>query len=365
MSTTLNNNQGIAANNSPTGETVQLRSYQHASRLFGVDEDLARMPKLGFLYYVKFNVNRQAVYGNNHVDKNKLEVGLLCKKIDLPKFELTTETINQYNRKTLVQTQIKYNPINIDFHDDNSEITTSLWTDYYQYYYTDSNQTNAAFGDTKFGNQDYLYGLDAYQTAPFFNSIDVYVLHQKNYTKITLVNPKITSWKHDQLDADQDTKIMTNSMTVMYESVKYAKGQIKAGESDSEFTTLFYDNTPSPISNAGNNANSQKDASGKIPGEQALTGKPPPGATVFTKNAPAGRLPGIDPMQLAKYNLQQQNLGGVLNRNAGANQINQPASIGQLVLAGLGIANLLGVKLPQSKNINQNTIARAVSILKL
>jgi len=364
MSNILTNNQGIAANNGPAGETIQLRSYQHASRLFGVDENLARMPKLGFLYYVKFNVNTQSVYGNN-VNSQIANVGLLCKKIDLPKFELSTETLNQYNRKTVIQTQLKYNPVNIDFHDDNSDITTSLWTDYYQYYYSDSRQTSAAFGDTKFGDKDYIYGLDSYQTAPFFDSIDVYVLHQKRYTKITLVNPKITSWKHDTLDTEQDSKIMTNSMTIAYENVKYSEGQVAAGEPDSEFTTVFYDQTPSPITIAANNANSQKNASGRIPGEQALTGNPPPGETVFTRNAPAGPLPGVDPRALAKYNLQQQNLGGVLSRNATTSQNNQPASAGQLVMAGLGLANLLGINLPQNKNINQNTVARAVSILKL
>ncbi len=99
---------------------VSLRDYKHASNLY-VNDNQIRSPKLGFLYYVKFIINRDAQV--SEVDSN---VGVFVKKIDLPKFQLKTETLNQYNRKTQVHTGLSYNPVTIDFHDDTIGITNSL-----------------------------------------------------------------------------------------------------------------------------------------------------------------------------------------------------------------------------------------------
>jgi hypothetical protein len=361
MSSILSNNQGIFPNSGQTAGTIQLRSYRHASRVFGIEENFARIPKVGFLYYVKLNVNTQAVYGNSSVNDELNKVGLLCKKIDLPKFELVTETINQYNRKTVIQTQIKYSPVIIEFHDDNSDITTSMWKDYYQYYYADSNQADAAFGDTKFGSTDYSYGLDSNQTQPFFNSIDVYVLHQQRYTKITMINPTITAWRHDTLDTEQENKTLSNIMTVVYENVKYDEGTISSGEPSGAFTTPLYDQTPSPIATAGNSANSRKDASGQIPGSRALTGQQTPRSAIRATPNQTSPSAGIDGRTLEQYKLRQQGKNNILHGNSFTAQNSQPGSAGQLTLGGTGISNSLGINLPQS--VNNITIAKPVNTM--
>jgi hypothetical protein len=119
------------------GKGPILKDYQHADRLY-VKNTYARAPKFGFLYFVSFNINPKVINTLTGQWKNKQlyqEVGLLVKRIDLPKFSVTQETINQYNRKTNVQTTIKYNPISLDFHDDNSDITRDLWKYYFQYYF--------------------------------------------------------------------------------------------------------------------------------------------------------------------------------------------------------------------------------------
>ena len=76
------------------GEKYNLRDYRHAARLYA-DDHQVRAPKYGFLYYVKFEINQRAVVGT--LDKN---IGVYVKKIDLPKFTVQTEMVNQYNRKT-------------------------------------------------------------------------------------------------------------------------------------------------------------------------------------------------------------------------------------------------------------------------
>lgn len=246
---------------------VVLKDYQHAKKLY-VDNNYLKSPKFGFLYYVLFNINQNAILDQGWGFKNSKEVGLLVKKIDLPKFSIANETLNQYNRKTVVQTKLTYNPVSVEFHDDNQDITNNLWINYYQYFYKDSNYGGSNLGeaarnqrppeyqDTKYNRNNYAYGRYNYNDdkESFFTSIDIYVLHQQQFTQFTLVNPKITEWSHDTLDQSQGNKILGNKMTLMYENVFYNQGFV-GSDNPEGFTTIYYDNQPSPLATAGNSRN--------------------------------------------------------------------------------------------------------------
>ena len=229
---------------SPGGPTM--RDYQHASRLY-VDDNFARAPKLGFTYFVRFNVNTTAFTELSKTDHKT--AGMLVKKVDLPKFTIDTETINQYNRKKVIQKKITYNTIKIDLHDDNRDVTTSLWLDYFRHYYNDTSQNAAAFGDTKFGITDYRYGIydNSAATKPFFDSIDIFVFHKHRYSSFSLVNPKIKEWGHDSLDQSEGGKILQNSMTVEYENVHYGEGMVDDLEKSGQWPDVYYDKALSPI----------------------------------------------------------------------------------------------------------------------
>jgi hypothetical protein len=251
----------------PSG--ASMRDYQHADRLY-VKNNYARSPKVGFLYFINFNINPNAILDPSWKAKGSKDVGLLVKKADLPKFTISSETLNQYNRKTVVQTKITYNNISIDFHDDNNDITNDLWKNYYQYYYIDSvygslgspsaNGTGgisiiSEYADTKFGNQNYAYGLDNFQQDPFFKSIDIYVLHKGHgaydFTQITLVNPLVVDWVHDSLNQEENGKVLSNKMTLAYETVVYNKGKIVRNHNPPGFAPVYYDFTPSPLKVGG------------------------------------------------------------------------------------------------------------------
>jgi len=259
-----------------TGD-YNLKDYQHASLLYRSD-NYAKTPKLGFLYFVSFSINPSVPLDAGWGNIGKREVGLLVKKIDLPKFQPKTEIVNQYNRKTIIQTGITYQNINIEFHDDNSNLTRDLWTNYYRYYFRDSTYSTGAngqlpneFKNTKYGQNDYAYGLDGQQVEPFFDSITIYVLHQQNFTQYTLVNPMITDWNHDSLDQDVGNRVLANKMTTAYENVLYNKGKIVKGSSPEGFAAVYYDSQPSSIAVSGksNGANTPMGASdvfGPLPG---------------------------------------------------------------------------------------------------
>jgi len=229
-----------------------LRDYQHADRLY-VKNNYARAPKAGFLYFVDFDINRAAIPDATYREKGIKDVGLLVKRAELPKFKITNETLNQYNRKTVVQTKITYSSVNIDFHDDNSDITNNLWKNYYNYYYMDGvyGQVKEGlvpeFADTKFGTKDYSYGLDNFQNQPFFNNINIYVLHQHKFTQFILINPKISDWTHDAVEQGESNKFLANKMTVDYEGVSYKQGKIVRNKQPHGWLPVYYDNTPSPL----------------------------------------------------------------------------------------------------------------------
>jgi hypothetical protein len=237
---------------SNNGNGVNFKSYAHATGLY-VDGNFARAPKLGFLYFIAFNITPGVVIDQQWLNSDGIyDAGMLVKKIDMPKFKITTETINQYNRKANIQTKLNYDPVSIEFHDDNSEITNGLWKNYYKYYYTDSNYGDTtgginAFNDNKYDLDGKSYGLNNFQDKPFFDSIDIYVLHQGRFTQMRLINPMISSWEHDTVDQSIGNKVLQNKMSVVYENVFYYQGNIVEGTAPGRFASKYYDKEPSPL----------------------------------------------------------------------------------------------------------------------
>lgn len=360
------------------GDSANLKDYQHADRLY-VRETYARAPKVGFLYFISFNINPAAVRDPVWLGKGRKFVGLLVKKLDLPKFSLETEVVNQYNRKTVIQKSIKYNPVNIEFHDDNGDITTNLWKNYYKYYYADSvygdigggklrkGTVPASFIDTKYGTIDYAYGLNNFQIAPFFESIDIYVLHQKNFTQYTLINPLVTEWNHDSLNQDEGGKVLSSKMNVAYENVIYSSGKIVKESNPEGFAAVYYDTSPSPLSIGGNGTNTLFGEGGVIAGASAIFGENGSLANAqspldYLKVAIQANTTAKNIRQLSKSGLKQEGysiLTGVL-RDVQATG-NQPGGVGPAIRTGTGVGTLgsVGINLFSDKNSSVNDQTKA------
>lgn len=355
------------------GDQPHLKDYQHANRLY-VRNNYNRAPKFGFLYYVVFNINKEAIRDPSWKSR---EVGLLVKRIDLPKFLIKTEELNQYNKKTIIQTGIKYNNVSMDFHDDNGDTTRDLWTNYFKYYYADSNYGDSdvtklpagvppQYTDTKYGEPDYRYGfnnklatLASAPTTPveFFQSIDIYVLHQQRFSKYTLINPKISEWSHDSVDQNEGNKILSNKMSVVYENVLYNQGTVKKDQ-PSGFATIFYDTSPSPLSLGGNGTKSLFGPGGVIAGagaifgEDGLLNKENKTPLDYLNIALQGNNLVKNASQLSKAGLKQEGysiLNGVLGNIQATG--NQPGNVG----------DKLGINLFSGSNssVNGTTSAKA------
>ena len=245
-----------------------LTTYKHATRLYlGGGARYQHIPKFGHMYCVHFTINQKIIDAQQYLDSEwaRKYLALLVQEVQLPKFKITTDTLNQYNRKTNVQTKIAYEPMSFTFHDDVSDEVNSFWLNYYKYFYQDSRYSDpnspnikAAYGDTKYGTLDYPYGYNPAQPGAnqasqqyFLDSIEIFLLSGGRYTKIKIINPMITNWDHDSL-SQEGTKILKNKMSVVYEDVVYSSGRLAAPASGDDFVTLFedeavYDKTVSPL----------------------------------------------------------------------------------------------------------------------
>tara|TARA_B100000925_G_scaffold291526_1_gene279930 strand:+ start:2139 stop:3206 length:1068 start_codon:yes stop_codon:yes gene_type:complete len=239
-------------NNSRAGT---LADFAHADALY-VRNNLRLSPKTKFLYHVVFDVNQEALASLGKTVQsllNKREFNLLVNSVDMPRFQVDMDEKNQYNRKKLVQTRIRFEPVSFSFHDDMAGLTTLLWEAYYRYYSQDPNyaQKNTSgqpdttvprsyntFRNNMYGPEDsntYRYGLDnnKKKNIPFFNSITVNHLYSNNarpeFTSFTLVNPLISNWQHDNLD-QSDNSFTKNTMRIMYENVLYGRGRTGVDE---------------------------------------------------------------------------------------------------------------------------------------
>jgi len=72
---------------------------------------------------------------------------------------------------------------------------------------------------------------------------------------MTLVNPVIGSFSHDNLDQAYGAGVMNNTMQILYETVIYKSGIINKNNVPG-FATINYDNSPSPLTVLGGGTNS-------------------------------------------------------------------------------------------------------------
>jgi len=262
-----------------------LRDYTHASKTFRTNA-YQYAPKFKYLFHVYFDINSEVYSQNVSTGAN---FGLAVKTVKLPSFTFDTHTLNQYNRKRIVQSKIKYDPVDISFHDDNGNIIRSMWKAYYNYYYADGTKPSVVFAGSRggapaqpgatlanynerttyvpsiTGNESWGYIGDTNVPAsvsgvkvPFFKNITVFGFNQHNFVAYTLINPIISRLSHDTYDYAQNSGTMEMQMGVEYETVVYNEGAID-GKTPSNIVTGFgldanYDRTISPIARPGSNA---------------------------------------------------------------------------------------------------------------
>ena len=270
-----------------------MRDYTHASKTFTTNAYELK-PRFKFLFHVSFTLNTAEIPALSQLaGVNQITcLSYLVKTVDLPKYTIAAETLNQYNRKRVIQTKINYDPVTVTFHDDGGDNSRNLWYNYYSYYYKDPSQDYLApnsqngsmgnsanlqkgfgynsrdiYNDTRVGDvNDWGYVGESYNDGtssasgkpPFFKDIRIYGMDQHKTAEYVLINPIITNWSHDQYNYSEGAGVMQNSMTIAYETVKYYSGAVGNQRPDTNVQGFadpaHYDQTLSPISRPGSRA---------------------------------------------------------------------------------------------------------------
>ena len=241
-----------------------MKDYQHASRLY-IDNNHKLMPKQKFLFHVVFNTD-ETLFFNGFNSSERYQLNMLVKSCDLPKYNMSYEEKVQYNKKMYAANRIAYEPVNITFHDDHADTVNAFWKKYYEYSIADSVNMNddLTISNTKddyyeFGNARAMtkFGMDTpkQRKKPYLKGVEIFVLHKQRFTSMTLVNPVIGSFAHDNLDQADGTGILSNTMQILYETVIYKSGIINRNTVPG-FATINYDKAPSPLTVLGGGTNS-------------------------------------------------------------------------------------------------------------
>ena len=341
-----------------------MKDYQHASRLY-VDNNFKLMPKQKFLFHVVFNTDETLFEGgfNSH---ERYQLNMLVKACELPKYNMSVEEKTQYNKKLYTATRIAYEPVNITFHDDHADTVNAFWKKYYEYHIADSVGMNNDLTISNTKDDYYLFG-DARKTTkfgmdtpkirqkPYLKGIEIFVLHKQRFTSMTLVNPVIGSFSHDNLDQADGAGVLNNTMQILYETVIYKSGIVNKNNVPG-FATINYDNSPSPLTVLGGGTNSIFGPGGVVDGIGSVI-----------RNVQSGNILGAilsasntynNAKKIKKSDVKEELKGiakdGVLEVGKQAGSITNPVaqfSVGAAVVAGAAVASAVGT----TDNNNQAT----------
>ena len=183
--------------------------------------------------------------------------GFLVKTVEQPTITPKIEEVNQYNRKRQVVTGYTFAPINISLFDTADAMVLRMWQDYARYYFADFKQTKENYAydvvpledDTKeMRGADIGYGFSPAMDATgdlsgdtqfYFQSLEIFQVFRNAYTKITLVNPRISSFSSDELDYSTMDPV-SHRMQISYEVALYDNGGAPQ-KIDGDLAVLFRD----------------------------------------------------------------------------------------------------------------------------
>jgi hypothetical protein len=205
-----------------------------APRVHGMLGDtLDKLPRFKNHYFVAFHYTDLGPTNAN--PKSLIDVMHRIKSVDAPKFDIDTETLNQYNKPRIVPLRINYQPITITFHDDKSNYTTDFWRRIYQFYFLNgqrlsNSQYSTRDSDVVIDNgatihkqyNDYGYYIGNKENKKnLFYHMSLYMLQNGMCTRMDLVNPQLQSMQHDLFSQDMSGELAQNTTIWGYENVVY------------------------------------------------------------------------------------------------------------------------------------------------
>ena len=197
-------------------------------------------PRQQFGGYVSFVLDRdlfgQPFFDEVNNDELRVRMSSLVRTADLPQVDFQTQTLNEYNKKKIVNTGIQYQPVTIRVVDTASNSWLQMIMKYFAYHYMnprnkqngfrDVNSINYGQGGTDFIASQYgaggpfdsnRYGYNVNANPNFFERIDYVLYHAQKGVQYSLINPVMTGFTHNPIDYSSN-ELMEFTMTFQYES---------------------------------------------------------------------------------------------------------------------------------------------------
>ena len=198
-------------------------------------------PRQQFGGYVSFVPDRDLFtvpfFDDVNNEELRTRMSSLVRNADLPQVEFQTQTMNEYNKKKIVNTGVQYQPVTITVADTVSNAWLTLIMKYFAYHYMnprnkgvegDRDINSQAIGE---GGADFIgsqygaggpfdsnrYGYNLNLNPNFFERIDYVLYHAQKGVQYSLINPVMTSFTHNQLDYSSN-ELMEFTMTFEYEA---------------------------------------------------------------------------------------------------------------------------------------------------
>jgi hypothetical protein len=248
----------MAKDRDDKGRPIFSRGPRQASRIFGLDQErwdgatsgTTSPPRPKFLFLVRF-VRGVGQGGPEWKDG----VTFAVRRMDRPTVTPQIQELKQYNKKRLVQTGVKYDSVNIEFHDTLDAVLNTMWQEYSSYYFgdfrrTDQNAWRYDITMPDFKNEGQGFGLTLppgdvnspsyLEAAHFFERVECYQLYGQNFTRFDLVNPKISRYDPDDMSYDAATESHGIRMSLDYEAIiNHRDGNPTPISTSEELTVLF------------------------------------------------------------------------------------------------------------------------------
>jgi len=196
-------------------------------------------PRQQFGGYVSFVLDRDLFkdpFYNDDIEELRTRMSSLVRTADFPQIEFKTQTLNDYNRKKIVNTGVEYQPVTIRVVDTASNAWLTILMKYFSYHYMNprnkgnsgdrdmdnaSNITGAEMIASQFGSgspyDSNKAGYNINYNPHFFERIDYVLYHAQKGTQYSLFNPVMTGFTHTPLDYASN-ELMEFTMTFQYES---------------------------------------------------------------------------------------------------------------------------------------------------
>lgn len=222
------------------GQPLILRNSRYATRHNKANRAIQAMPRQKFLYYATFNPSAFVSKARNFSSWQS-GFAFQISKIDRPRTTPQLRDLNQYNRKRIVHTGIKFEPVSLTLHDTVDDRVLRVWRDYYKWYFGEGRSRNSAltwdsnviveresmalangwgFSPPRGSNADSVDQRRLNAHTNFFDSLDIYTFYGKKFTQIRIYNPKIANIQFDALES-ASSDLSTVEMSIDHEGYEY------------------------------------------------------------------------------------------------------------------------------------------------